>query len=375
MSSISTQTSTLQTTVTGPGTLTFWWYAPFDVNPRTFSFTANNVTQATYPNSGLWQQQTIYLGSGTQTLKWINAGGSGFGGAVYVDQVSYTAGATAPIITTQPFSQSQWPGLNVTFALPAVGTPPLSYQWQFNGPNIPGATNVSFTVTNLQPTNLGIYRVTVTNSVGLLVSSNASLEFGQATAWSLPGYGRTSIPPGASNALAVSASLYHSLLVKADGTVLACGDTYDYGQLTFPANLTNAISVAAGLYSSVVLKADGKVVVFGDNFNGQTNVPTSLSNVVAIASGWTHGLALRADSTVVSWGSNSFGETNVPAGLTNVVAIAAGNNHSLALKADGSVASWGRGFEGQTNVPPSLTNAVAIAGGVAHSLALEHCQK
>jgi hypothetical protein len=362
------QTSTLQTTVTGPGTLTFWWYqSTFDGS--TYSFSVNGVTQTNFNFNGLWQQKAIYFGSGTQTLKWINSG-TPVSGYAYLDQVNFTQGSTAPIITSQPFSQSQVPRISTTFAVSAGGTPPLSYQWQLNSTNIDGATNSSFTLTNTQATNLGIYRVVITNSVDSLVSSNASLEFGQATAWNLPGYGRTSIPPGTTNALAVAASQFHSLILTSLGTVLACSDTYNYGEATIPAELTNALAISAGIYSSMILKSDGTVIVLGDNTKGQTNVPNGLSNVVAIASGQLHCLALKADGTVVAWGYNSDGQTNVPAGLSNVVGIGAGDNHSLAVKADGTVVAWGDGLAGETNVPPALTNAVAVAGGHIHSLAL-----
>ncbi len=184
------QSSTLQTTVTGPGTLTFWWYEP-PSGFSTYSFSINGVTQAVY-GVNFWQQQTNFLGSGTQTLTWVNLATSFSSATAYLDQVSFTPGSNAPVITTQPFSQSEVPGMNAAFWAQAVGTPPLSYQWQFKGTNLSGATGAVLTVTNVQVTNLGWYGVNITNSAGSVVSSNASLEFGEVTAWNLPGYGRTS---------------------------------------------------------------------------------------------------------------------------------------------------------------------------------------
>ena len=52
----------------------------------------------------------------------------------------------------------------------AGGTPPLSYQWNFNGTNILGATNTALTLTNLQTSQAGNYTVTVNNAYG---STNA----------------------------------------------------------------------------------------------------------------------------------------------------------------------------------------------------------
>ncbi|MDB6031588.1 MAG: hypothetical protein JWM16_1926, partial [Verrucomicrobiales bacterium] len=43
---------------------------------------------------------------------------------------------------------------------------PLNYQWQFNGGDIPGATNYFITLGPLQLTNDGAYRVIITNALG-----------------------------------------------------------------------------------------------------------------------------------------------------------------------------------------------------------------
>ena len=43
-------------------------------------------------------------------------------------------------ISTQPTNKTVCPGTNVNFTVTATGTG-LSYQWQFNGINIPGAVN------------------------------------------------------------------------------------------------------------------------------------------------------------------------------------------------------------------------------------------
>ena len=58
----------------------------------------------------------------------------------------------------------------------ASGTIPLSYQWSLNGTNISGATLSSLTIANVVQTNLGAYAVVVTNGVGSVSSSNATLS-------------------------------------------------------------------------------------------------------------------------------------------------------------------------------------------------------
>jgi endo-1,4-beta-xylanase len=87
----------------------------------------------------------------------------------------YVTGNLAPAITTQPASQTVAAGASVTFSVIATGTTPLSYQWNFNGAAIPGATSASYSISNAQPASAGNYTVTVSNSVGSITSSIATL--------------------------------------------------------------------------------------------------------------------------------------------------------------------------------------------------------
>lgn len=80
-----------------------------------------------------------------------------------------------PAILAQPLSQIVPPGSNATFTVTATGTAPLSYQWRFEGDDLPGATASVFTRTNVQPADAGNYSVMVTNPAGGVLSSNATL--------------------------------------------------------------------------------------------------------------------------------------------------------------------------------------------------------
>jgi hypothetical protein len=82
----------------------------------------------------------------------------------------------APVITAQPQSVGVNAHDAASFSVTASGTIPLSYQWAFNGTNIPGATLSSLTIPNVVQTHLGTYLVVVTNGVGTVASSNAVLS-------------------------------------------------------------------------------------------------------------------------------------------------------------------------------------------------------
>jgi len=83
---------------------------------------------------------------------------------------------SSPFILTQPVDQTSVQGSTVDLDVVAGGAPPLAYQWQFNSINISDATNSSYSVSNLQPGNAGLYGVVVTNAYGSLTSLVAALN-------------------------------------------------------------------------------------------------------------------------------------------------------------------------------------------------------
>ena len=52
-------------------------------------------------------------------------------------------------------------------------------------------------------------------------------------------------------------------------------------------------AVSTGLFHNMVLKEDGTVVAWGRSGNGQSTVPTDLANVTASSAGGFHSLAIR----------------------------------------------------------------------------------
>jgi hypothetical protein len=93
-----------------------------------------------------------------------------------VDNVRVEVPVIAPAIAVQPQSQSVKWSSNATFTVVATGTPPLAYQWQFNGGTLAGATGSSCTRPVVQKSDEGNYTVTVTNLAGAVVSQPAALS-------------------------------------------------------------------------------------------------------------------------------------------------------------------------------------------------------
>ena len=95
--------------------------------------------------------------------------------------LTVTATAVAPAITTQPAAQTVTEGESATFSVTASGTAPFTYQWKKNGADIEGVTTSSHTTDATAIGDSGaVFTVVVTNSVGSVTSSGATLTVNAA---------------------------------------------------------------------------------------------------------------------------------------------------------------------------------------------------
>lgn len=172
------QQSLLQTTVIGPGTLSFWWKVSSEPGYDFLRFYGNNlnVPYASLSGETDWQQVTLSLGSGTHTLRWtyikdgsVNSGRD----AGWLDEVRF---GTPPTFLREPSSQTVAWGANVTLPAFATGIPPFTYQWSKHGTNFPGATSEYLTLTNVARRDSAPYALRVCNAAGCVTSSNAILR-------------------------------------------------------------------------------------------------------------------------------------------------------------------------------------------------------
>lgn len=122
--------------------------------------------------------------SGLQYIGWKSQSGSSGGGGWVFDTLraastwaeAVPGSAVSPSISVDLTNQTVSVGQNVSFAIQAGGTLPLSYQWYYNT-NTPldGMTNSILNLTNVQQTDSGGYSVIVTNSYGSATSIVAQL--------------------------------------------------------------------------------------------------------------------------------------------------------------------------------------------------------
>ena len=138
------------------------------------------------------------------------------------------------------------------------------------------------------------------------------------------------LPPGLSNAVAVSAGEEVLYALTPSGQVYAWGNEYpgyNTGATSVPVGLA-ARAISGSQYGCMVLQTDGTVTNIGQNTPAP---PPGLSNVTAIsAADGLNGfgeMALTSDGTVVTWG----GLPSPPTGMPYVQAISAGNGFCMAL--------------------------------------------
>lgn len=95
----------------------------------------------------------------------------------------------------------------------------------------------------------------------------------------------------------------------------------------------------AGRYHTVYVRNDKTVAACGDNSSGQCNVE-SWTDVVQVSAGAEHTVALRSDGTVLACGNNEYGQCDV-SDWKNIVQIASSDYDTIGLKSDGSFVSTG----------------------------------
>jgi hypothetical protein len=235
---------------------------------------------------------------------------------------------TPPTITSQPGNQTVPLGGSATFGVSATGTPPLSYQWQFNGAALPSQTNSNLAVLNAGPADQGSYQVAVSSRGGstnsqpatLVVVNPASSSVAYTTAGMVYSQNFDSLPnPGITSVNADNP-------VKINGVTYGLADPFDF---TFPI-LANGVDPNTGI-----------------GLGG-----LGLSNSMP---GW-YGLGRVAPKLGASAGDQSTGGV-ISVGLTN--SASATTNRALGLLATSSTGTTAFGLK-LMNQTTSTLNQITV---------------
>ena len=240
-----------------------------DLSQLTFT-NAGGVFGFAVPNGGNGQYgvSTVSQSEYDNTLKL--QGGSGENGGS-------RGGMAGFIITDKPLIDSQpqgpvgtvYSGNPLSFSnIDVMGVSPLSFQWQDNGNNIPGATNTDF----YSPATSGNYDVVVTNIYGSATSSVVAI---------------TVVDSGPINPTVNPASLAASVGGAVTFTVVAEGSTpftYQWyvgssviaGGTNSTLTLTNVQMSNAGSYTCAVTNAFGGAISSPGTLTVNSSVPASV---------------------------------------------------------------------------------------------------
>lgn len=150
-----------------------YWINPEGTLRRTFC-TADEVR-----SSPLLHQGRLYFGSNDYRLYAVDVGQVPASSAwpMHRQNVRRSARVEWPSLAfgVQPAGQTAAVEETVTFVAGAVGAAPLTYQWQFNGQPISGATGPAYRIDSVNHVHGGRYSVRVSDTTGSITSNQATL--------------------------------------------------------------------------------------------------------------------------------------------------------------------------------------------------------
>jgi hypothetical protein len=220
-----------------------------------------------------------------------------------------------PAIQTPPANQVAAVGANASFSVVVSGTPPMVYQWQFDGANIIGATNTSLTLTNVSLSQAGSYAVTVTNTLGSN-SAAATLTVGYAPSITVQPQDQQTVQ-GSNVTFSVTAAgtgplsyqwyFYSTALAQATNPILTVsnaqatnGGLYNVAVSSpFGAILSSNATLTVELFPIIVTQPQNQYGDIGSNVTFSVTATGSSSVLPVIGSG-TLQLWLKADTGVVT---------------------------------------------------------------------------
>jgi len=276
--------------------------------------------------------------------------------------LTVNAAVVAPTITSQPVDQSVTVGGNVSFAVTASGTAPLSYQWRKDGVNVAGANSATLALTSVTTGQAGSYSCVVSNVAGSVTSSAANLTVNVPPSITTQPSSQT-VTEGANVSFSVVASGTAPLSYqwRKDGVNVAGANsatlTLSGVTLSQAGSYSCVVGNVAGSLSSSLATLTVNAVVVAPSFTLQ---PTSQTVDVG---GSVSFIVACAGSNPISYqwrfnGTNIAGATSSLLSLANVTALQSGAYDCVASNAAGVKTSSVAILTVSVPVSPSLFTLV-----------------
>jgi hypothetical protein len=209
------------------------------------------------------------------------------------DLAVQTAAINAPPqILSQPQNQIVAPSNSASFTVVVANLNNLTYQWRFNGTNLPSATSDSLLVTNVSVTNEGPYTVVLANNSGSITSAPAMLWIDSdgnhlPDSWEMTYFGGLL---GQNSTADYDGDGVSNLQEFLDGT-----------------NPTNSASYSAKPFTLTILRDGGKVEASPSKLgytNGEPVTLTAIAIPPEVFHGWMGDVISTSNTIVISMTTN-----------------------------------------------------------------------
>jgi hypothetical protein len=318
------QSSTLSVTVTGPGTLTFYWSSiANDPNQAFICWYSDNGTQMDNieGDSSWYQDGPFQIGAGQHVLSWTAYanGDTDPTQAAYLDSVDYSPSNSniGPIITLNPISQTNYPGYSAVLYAAATSNPTATFQWYEvgNDSGIANATNAFFIPADSGTAGVaGSYYAIASNLVGVAFTTTAAVSF--VTAPQPPNWERVFRSPFFS----ANNNFYRDY--NGGCAVDSAGDVYVANQYIGDINLQNNQFSIVDTFTAAGANGGAALIKYADT-NGPVNTaplvwavgltnndPASYSYALSVALAPGNGAYLAAEIVRTNWlGTNAFADS------------------------------------------------------------------
>lgn len=376
--------------------------------PFTFQWRKDGVPLAGETSAQFRLAEVSLENAGSYTVAVVNARGT------TVSPAAVLTVRPVPVVTSlSPRRHVIDRGGNLTLSVEATGTGTLTYQWVFNGADVPGATQPTFAVTdNFTVDHAGWYAVKITDTNGTRLSPAMfalySRPVTRVRVWGANQGGVSAVPAGLNDVVSLAVAPNLVLALRRDGSVTAWG-AESAAKTQIPPDLTEVVALRLHGDSGLALKSNGTVVVWGSAGNvppipanlkdvvalGAFDVPYAIRSngaivplgvptwlppapaerIVSLTAGDARVGAVRNDGTLIEWGLDVPGPMSAPVDLGPIRSIGVGNSFSFALRPDGTLRSWARPnayfYYSEPNVPAGLGEVRSISVNGNHIVALK----